>query len=300
MTSPRAGALLGVAGISFSAIFVRLASVSPATAAVYRTLYAVPPLFLLTMLGTGAGSNGPNHRRDLAVMGGLFFGVDLILFHTSIAWIGAGLATLLVNTQVVFVAALGWLLHGERPGRLSLAVIPIVLAGMGAVSGFGRPGAYGAAPIAGTAAGTAAGAAYAAFLITFRSATREIRLPVRAWLDATVATGTVCLVYGLLAEPAFDPFPGAASQGWLVLLALVVQVGGWLLITRALPGLPALDTSLMIVLQPVFALVWGWLIFGESLSVLQGIGTITVIAGILLLIRSGAVQERSGEATQDG
>ncbi len=300
MTPLRTGALVGVIGISFSAIFVRLASVSPATAAFFRTLYAVPPLLLLILLGTGSASNRPNHRRDLAVMGGLFFGIDLILFHTSIAWIGAGLATLLVNTQVVFVAALGWLLHGERPGRLSLAVIPVVLAGMAAVSGFGRPGTYGVAPIAGTAAGIGAGAAYAAFLITFRSATREIRLPVRAWLDATLATGTVCLVYGLLAEPAFDPFPGPPSQGWLVLLAMVVQVGGWLLITRALPGLPALDTSLIIVLQPVFALFWGWLIFGETLSALQGIGTITVVGGILVLIRSGAVQARSGDTTEHG
>ena len=44
---PRLLALLGVTVISFSAIFVRLAEVTPTTAAFFRTAYAVPFLVLL-------------------------------------------------------------------------------------------------------------------------------------------------------------------------------------------------------------------------------------------------------------
>lgn len=290
LTSARAGALLGVLGISFSAIFVRLASVSPATAAFYRMLYALPLLVCVRLLTMTGDSADAVHPRGLAVLAGGVFAVDLILFHTSIAWIGAGLATLLANTQVVFVAALGWFLYGERPRRLSLVMLPVVLAGMAGVSGLGRPDAYGAAPIAGTLVGAGAGVAYAAFLVTFRAATRKDSLPVAAWLDATLTTGAVCLVYGLFVEPSFRLNPTWSSHGWLFLLALVVQVAGWLLINTALPRLPALDTSIMIVLQPVFALVWGWLVFGESLSWLQGVGVITVVGSITLLVRSGSVR----------
>lgn len=289
MRSPRSGALLGVLGISFSAIFVRLASVSPATAAFYRMFYAVPLLACVRLLSV-TGDSGDAQPRALAVLAGGLFAVDLILFHTSIAWIGAGLATLLANTQVVFVAALGWFLHGERPRRLSLVMLPVVLAGMVGVSGLGRPDAYGAAPIAGTLAGAGAGVAYAAFLITFRAATRKDSLPVAAWLDTTLTTGAVCLLYGLFVEPSFRLNPAWSSHGWLLLLAMIVQVVGWLLINTALPRLPALDTSIMIVLQPVFALVWGWLVFGENLSWLQGVGVVTVVGSITLLVRSGSVR----------
>jgi drug/metabolite transporter (DMT)-like permease len=65
-----------------------------------------------------------------------------------------------------------------------------------------------------------------------------------------------------------------------VLLALVAQVIGWLLIATALPRLPATETSILLLVQPVFALVWGLLIFAEHLSPLQWTGAAMVTAGV--------------------
>lgn len=284
-------ALLGVLEISFSAVFVRLASVSPATAALYRMCYALPFLGLLVLVSSPDDSIKGGYHRGLAILSGILFAADLILFHISIAWIGAGLATVLANTQVLYVALFGWIIHGEHPRRRTLLLLPVILAGIMALSGLGGPAAYGVDPVMGTLAGTGSGLLYAGFLIAFREATLGIDTPLNAWFVTTLTTGVVCLGYGAFLEETFTPMPTWPAHGWLFLLAMVVQIAGWLMITRALPRLPALETSLLIVLQPVFTLIWGWLLFDERLSLIQGIGVIIVVGGVMMLVRSGAVRK---------
>lgn len=289
----RLRAALGVAGVSFSAVLYRLAAVSPATAAFYRMAYAL--LFLgVLVLFWRSETTSAFHNRALAMIAGVVFAVDLILYHNSIRWIGAGLAPVLASTQVLFVALLGWMLHAERPRVTTLWILPFLLMGVAGVSGLGRPDAYGADPLPGTLAGVLTGASYAGFLLLLRHATGKRGRSVTSLLDATVGTALVCLVYGLSFEPDFTLTPSWRSHLWLVVLALLVQVIGWLLITHALPRLPALETSLMILLQPVFALVWAWILFGEALSWLQLGGAAMVIGAIGFLSASGAV-EPSGE-----
>ena len=53
-------------------------------------------------------------QRRLAIIAGLFFAADLVAWHYAIQMVGAGLATVLGNTQVVFVAIAAWLFFGER------------------------------------------------------------------------------------------------------------------------------------------------------------------------------------------
>ena len=45
----------------------------------------------------------------------MFFAADLILWHHSIADVGAGLATVLANIQVVLVPLVAWAVLAERP-----------------------------------------------------------------------------------------------------------------------------------------------------------------------------------------
>jgi drug/metabolite transporter (DMT)-like permease len=81
-------------------------------------------------------------------------------------------------------------------------------------------------------------------------------------------------------DPGFAVAPSWPAHAWLALLALVSQVIGWLLIAPALPRLPALETSILLLVQPVFALGWGVLFFAERLSSLQWLGATLVLAGV--------------------
>jgi drug/metabolite transporter (DMT)-like permease len=274
-------ALLGVLSISFSAIFVRLAAVSPVTATFYRAAYAIPILAVVWLVTRAGDRRGPRERW-LAVVSGLILAADLTLWHESIALVGAGLGTVIANVQVVFVAAAAWLLFAERPSAGRIAMIGIVLVGVALTSGLARPDAYGASPVAGALVGLLAGFAYAVFLLVYREANRTAGPRSGPLLDSTLGMATGALACALF-DPRFTFTPHRPAHLWLVLLAIGSQVIGWLLIGRALPELPALETSVLLLGQPVFAVIWGVLLFNERLSVLQWAGSAIVLAGVATL-----------------
>jgi drug/metabolite transporter (DMT)-like permease len=124
---PIAIALAGAVTIAFSAILVRLTDVSPETAAVFRCAYALPALGALAWWERRR--LGPRERTWwMPLATGVLFAADLIFWHHAIADVGAGLATVLGNLQVVLVAYVAWAVLGERPPNRVLVAVPIVLA----------------------------------------------------------------------------------------------------------------------------------------------------------------------------
>jgi drug/metabolite transporter (DMT)-like permease len=288
-------AVLGIIGISFSAVFVRLADVSPATAAFFRTGYALPPLFLLWVVTRG-GDDRPTSMRWMAVGSGLFLALDLTVWHRSIELIGAGLATVLANTQIVFVGLIAWGVHRERPTAFAFATIPVVFGGVALISGLGRSDAYGDDPLAGAALGVVTGMAYTGFLLVFRASNRGLAPPAGPLLDATAGAAAGALAAGVLVDPHFSLTPGWPEHGWLLALALIAQVGGWMLIAAALPRLPALETSVLLLIQPMATVLWALIIFSEDLSVVQWMGVALVLGGVATLTLRGSVERPAAPA----
>ena len=272
-------ALAGALTIAFSSILVSKAGVHPATAAFYRCAYAVPVLGLLgwherRRYGPRAGG-----QQRLALVAGLFFAADLIFWHQAIADVGAGLATVLGNLQVVIVPFVAWAVLAEPPGRRILAALPLTMTGVVLISGALEDGAYGAHPARGVLFGALTGVAYAGFILILRHGNVDDRRPAGPLFDATLS-GAVFSAIGGIVVGDIDWVPGAESQAWLVLLALSSQVLGWLLISVSLPRLPAVLTSIVLMLQPVCTVFLGAILLSESPSPVQLLGVAVVIAGV--------------------
>ncbi len=278
---PLIAGVLGALVIAFSAILVRLAEVSPSTAALFRCAYALPVLGLLAWMERDR--YGPLARRDhlLALGAGVFFAADLTFWHHSIEAVGAGLATVLGNAQVVIVGLLAWVALGERPDRNSLASIPVVFFGVVLISGVIGAGAYGDDPALGVVYGVLTAITYALFILILRQGNSDIRRPAGPLFDAT-ASAAVFSALGGLAVGDLDWVPDLEAQGWLVLLALSSQVLGWLLISVSLPRLPAVVTSIVLMLQPVSTIFLGALLLSEAPSAVQLTGVAIVIAGVVV------------------
>jgi drug/metabolite transporter (DMT)-like permease len=277
-------ALAGAAGalvIAFSAILVRLADVTPETAALFRCAYALPALGLLAWIERRRF--GPRSRRDrlIALSGGFFFAIDLICWHHSIDAVGAGLATVLANVQVVLVGVLAWLLLGERPDRRAFLSVPVVLGGVVLISGVVGAGAYGEDPALGVVFGLATALAYSAFLLILRRGNTDLRRPAGPLFDATLSSTVFCLIGGW-AIGGLDLVPGPEAQAWLITLALSSQVLGWLLISVSLPRLPAVLTSIVLTLQPVGSVILGVILLGERPSSVQLVGVLVVLSGVVM------------------
>ena len=274
-------AVAGALTIAFSAILVRKADVAPATAAVFRCAYAIPPLGVLAWIERRRF--GPRTRRDLklSLWAGAFFAADLIFWHYAIRDVGAGLATVLANLQVVLVVLGAWLTLGERPEPRVVAAVPIALFGIVLISGVLGSGAYGHDPVRGVIFGVATGLTYAGFILVLRQGGRDLRRPVAPLFEATVAATVFAVVAGL-AIGNVDLVPSWPAHGWLLLLAFSSQVVGWLLISMSLPRLPAALTSVLLTMQPVGTVILGVILLGEAPSLVQLIGVACIFSGIVV------------------
>jgi drug/metabolite transporter (DMT)-like permease len=229
-------------------------------------------------------------ERLLAFAAGSLLAVDLVLWHSAIGYIGAGLSTVVANSQVLWVGLLAWVILRERPSAVAFAVVPVVLLGITLIGGVGSTDAYGENPSLGAFLALGAGITYTGFLLLLRSSNKRLAPTPGPLLDATAgaAIGT------LLLSPLDSGFSLAftwPAHGWLLLLGTLIQVFGWLLITKALPRLPALDTSVMLLLQPALTIVWARLIFAEALAPLQWVGVGLVMVGILTASLRGTVRK---------
>jgi drug/metabolite transporter (DMT)-like permease len=277
-------AVLGALAIAWSSIFVKLSHASPSTAAIFRCAYAVPVLLVISLSEDRRYGARSWHDRRAAVASGVFMAVDLVLWHHSIDEVGAGLATVLANIQVVLVPLVAWLVLSERPSNRVLFALPITLLGVVLISGVLEHGAYGSDPRAGTAYGVGAGISYVGVLLLLRRGGVDLRRPAGPLFDMTLTAAIVASVIGVIwGDARFIPaFPGA---WWLITLAITSQVMGWMLITISLPRLPAALTSLLLMIQPIGSMVLGALIFGESPSVLQLLGVLVVLGAVVYATR---------------
>jgi len=291
---PALFALAGTLPIAFSAILYRYADVSPSTGAFFRCAYALPPLLLLAWWEERRFGRRPWRSRAWAWVAGAFLALDLVVWHRSIEYVGAGLATVLGNTQVVLVGVLAWIFLRERPSKPLFVAIPVAMGGVVLISGALESRAYGADPTLGVVFGLLTGVAYTGFLLSLRHGSmRRVAGPL---FDATLASALLTVPIGL-ALGELDFMPAASAQGWLLLLALSSQVVGWLLITVSLPRLPAVVTSVLLTLQPVCSVLFAAILLDESPSPLQLVGVAAILAGLLL---ASAARRRRDVSPGDG
>jgi len=273
-------AVLGAASISASGIMITLAGTGPVTAALYRCLLAVPLLVLLAVLEQRRRGPRQPAARAGAFVAGLFLAVDLVLWNHAIAEVGAGIATVLGNLQVLFVAFVAWAVFRERPERRFLIFLPVVMAGVVMVSGLVGRADAGTHPLAGIGYGIGTSIAYSAFLLILRrtsSGSPHVAGPLaEATTGAAVGTVLIGLVFGGL--QFHIPWP---SFGWLLLLSLTSQTIGWLLITWSLPRLPAAISSLTLLLQPAAAMLLAAIVLHERPTPIQIAGAVVVCCGVL-------------------
>jgi drug/metabolite transporter (DMT)-like permease len=255
------------------------AAVSPSTGTFYRAVFGLP---LLVLVAVGERRrHGPLPRRSVAIaaVAGVAFTGDLMFWHHAIEAVGAGLATVLGNLQVIIVGFFAWLLLGERPSRSTLLALPIVLAGVILISGVIGSDAYGADPQLGVILGIATALCYSAYLLLIRLGGRDQRRPAG---PVAVATFFVILCSFAVGEASgdLDLTPGPESLFWLAMLGVTAQSAGYLMISISLPRLPAIITSIILLAQPVMSMGLATVLLGETPSPTQLLGVALVIGGI--------------------
>lgn len=283
--------ILGVVALSISPLAVKMVIFSPTASAFYRSFYAT--IFLLIWSGfrfkTEPGRGNPRWRLPILVAG-VSLGVDFILWHRTIFYLGAGPATFLGNSQVVFVTIFAALVFKERIPRSFIIYLSVIMAGLyllmpASVNTVTRPVGY--------FYGLVVGVTYSIMLIGMRYAKSmagesypELFSLAVLFLASAVVIGLYALIVG---EPLF--VPDARSHLLMGATSLFAQTIGWYLVKANITKIPAHEGSLLLILQPLLAMVWGHALFGEPVAAVQLAGIMLASGGIAHFLRKKASVE---------
>jgi drug/metabolite transporter (DMT)-like permease len=271
----------GAALISTTGVLVRYADVPPTVSGFWRMAFGGIAL-AVALLALGQWQRTRLRDWWWMLLPGIAFAADLFLWHRSILSIGPGLSTLLANFQVFFMAVAGVLLYRERLGPRFLSGLLLAFAGTWLLVGLDWS-AFDPTYRAGVLLGLVTGACYAVYMLSFRHAQRNhSSLPSAQLLAMTtlLCAGALAVVAGI--EQVSFAIPDGRSLAALVALGVVGQCLGWVLISRAMPRLPASTVGLLLLLQPALAFVLDVILFDRATSAMEWLGVGLALAGIFI------------------
>jgi drug/metabolite transporter (DMT)-like permease len=268
------GLATGATSLSASAVLLGLADTTPATATAARSLLALPVIAALGCRESRRAGVLEVRERISAVICGVLFAGDMLWWTQAIPEVGAGLSTVLVNTQVVIVPLLAWLVDRERSGPRFVWSLPVILVGVLCAGGIFEHGVKGTDPARGTLHAILAAVCYSGFLFLLRRGGRGGR-PLQMYSVVLASAAATSVVIGRVTS-SLQP-PHGSAIGWLVLVAITGQLVGWLLVALHGPGVSADVSSALLLITPVGALTLGALVLHERPSPLQLAGCALVL-----------------------
>jgi len=272
--------LCGAFLISFSGIFVKLADVSPTASAFYRVFFGAIFLFAATAWCNDFRKLS-RFETGLIIFCGFVFALDLFFWHESIMYIGPGLATLIGNFQVFFLAAIGILVLGERGRPRFLAAIPLAIIGLLLIVG-GNWNTLESSYKTGIYFGLLTAVCYTAFLLSLRKIQTDQKHSLFSSLLIVSASCAVFLGTRMLQTGDSFLIPNGKSLLALLGLGLFSQTIGWVLIANAMPKIRASITGLVLLLQPALAFIWDVLIFDRPTDIVNWTGVLLTLAAIYM------------------
>ncbi len=297
--------LLGGAVLGFAGVFVRLAdttaNLGPFASAFWRMAVATP--FLLAWAAVAWARQPPaqplaptaaptpqwfSQRAappallahwptwGLALFAAAMFALDLVFFHLAVTWTAVGNATLESNFAPVLITLAFWVLTRNAPRPVFLAGLAAALGGAALMIGpnFGNSRA-----LLGDASGLVSAVFYAAYQVGIQQARQ--RLSTAPLMAVVTLLAAVVLWPFALAEGRLWP-SAAIGWVWVLGLALLVQIGGQVVIAYAVRRLNPALSSVGLLVQPAMAVVYAWILLGEALTAPQLLGAGLVLAGIYL------------------
>jgi drug/metabolite transporter (DMT)-like permease len=277
---------IGIVGIGFSAILVRLADAPGPVTSFYRMAVAAAVLVIPFYREVKTQGRLPALGVKMAVFAGLFFGLDLAAWATGVDLSGATIPTLLGNTAPVWVGLGAWLFFKEQKtfkfwGGLALAFIGVTLI-------LGLDALQTAHLELGSIYGLLAGIFYGGYFL-FAQRSREHLSALTFFWIACFSSGFVLLIFTFLLN---QPLTGYPTDTYLIFLAigLIVQVLGWHTISYAQGNLPASVVAPTLLGQPVMTALLAAIILNEEFTPLEMVGGATVLLGIYTIHRSRRIQ----------
>lgn len=311
--------LIGIGALAFTAPWVKLSNFEPATSAVLRC--AIGLLALIPFVIREYKKIGGLNKQGiiLSIMAGLFLGIDFTAWNYSIFYVGSGIASILLNIQVIILPALAFFIDKERIPKSYYVIAPIMILGVMMSGGIFNPTdatatgpttVYGVnIAVLGTICGMTSGVCYGIYLYASRKATRvnpaasvtmmKIVQPM-AWATAAQLVAPIIFMT-FFSDRGFDLTHGVFVDGvlpmnpettlgdpitatnwlWMIVLGVVGQAIAWTFVQYGAVRLNPTIVAGLLLLSPISTVaIIAPIMFGESLTMIQILGVVIVLIAV--------------------
>ncbi len=238
---------------------------------------------IFTVLTKIAGQHLPRSRRAITygLLSGVFLGLDLALWHESIHAVGPGISTLLNSLQIFFLAAIGFLYFNERQSILQLLSLAMALLGVALI---GSPEfAQNTAATWGFVTGIVSGAMLAASMTFIRKTHDTEPTPIFILMQLVSIGGMLAMLVPMLVFDQGEILPTTWSQvGWIVVYGAIMQCLAWGLIAYSIPKLSLTMVGLLLLTEPIAALIIDYTWLDKSINTVQWAGALLTMVAIFL------------------
>lgn len=216
------------------------------------------------------------------------YGLLLALFNSvwtiSVKANGAAVATVLGYSSAGFTAVFAWWLFGEQLRLPKIIAVTLSLIGCVMVANAYDPAMWNINPV-GIVTGLGTGVLFAFYNLMGKSAAQRGLDTWNSLLYSFAFATLFTFVFNLLPGTSTALVPDLPLNGWLILILLSFgpTVLGFGLYTASMRYLSASTASLLATLEPAFTAVEAYLWLGERLSIVQIIGSLVILAGVVLV-----------------
>lgn len=276
-----AGVLWGTTGIIVKAIYA-VTTMGPVSVSLFRLLVALP---FLAILVTMKRYDLSMTRRELMLFAGLGFcglTVFVILYFASFKYTTVQHAAALLYTAPAFVALLSWIILKERMTRAKVTAVALSVLGALLIVGVLRGGQlFGSRTQIGDWLALASGLAYSSWYIFGKVLGRNREPAVVCFVG--MSFGALFLFLIAVATGALQIPNGAIAWELLALLGLVPTALAYLSYLAGLRLIEATRASIFAIIEPVTAVILGFLLLQETLSYDSLLGFALIVSSILLI-----------------
>lgn len=287
------GLLIGCIVFGMGSIIVAKVDVGAYAIAFWRLLVAGIIFFALMKIYQQKLPNS-KQAKQFGLMSGGFLGFDLALWHESIYAVGPGISTLLNSLQIFFLALIGFLWFAEKQTKLQMLSLFLAIIGVAMIAS--PEFAHNQQATWGFVSGIISGAMLAGSMVYIRKAhqaeqqaiARDVQIfPMMLLVSIG---GCLALILPMFAFDMGKILPkNLVDLGWVIVYGAVMQCFAWGLIAYSIPRLSLAITGLLLLSEPVVALLIDYFILNKSIVLLQWLG-----AGLTMLaIYLGSVKGKS-------
>ncbi len=278
--------LIGAFLISFSPIFVSLSDLQPTVSAFYRVFIGSIFLGVMVALNYQRYADKFLINRYL-ILACFFFALDLWFWHRSILYIGPGMSTLIVNFQIFIIPLLSYFIFNLVPNRYQILAIFLGAFGLYLTLGYG--GSFSSEDIRlGLIFGILTAFAYSAYILSLKKNDLEDSARISPVISLLCISAISALILFVAVKFEGESLAINSAQNLFSMLAygIMSHVFGWYMIILGLKTITATTAGIILISQPIFSLVWEYLIFSRVTNSIEIIGISIVVVAMITCVSS--------------